>query len=1086
MGSISTGIGLISGINTAALIEQLLALEGKGKLPLQQKVASLAAKRTALLDVNSRLLNLKSAASKFRIQKVFQSALATSSDDSVLSAFADASTATGAYQFYVKRLAASNQLRTKGYATSDFTPLGLDSLSFEFGDIGVRRSIDLASLNGGNGVSRGKIVVTDKSGATATVDLSLATTLEEVVATINSNDDASVTASIEDERLVITDASGGAGQLKVANATGSTTASDLGIAATTAGDSITSSQIHTLGLNSALSQLNDGNGVLIRDGVADFRLQLVGSVNQTFNIDLGREDAPITAATKLSDLNNGLGVKINSTDAPDFKVITSTGVTVDINLGKSLDESGQVEDEAVTTVGELINRVNDTLATALGVGGASGVELTLNADGSGFVLTDNLSGGEHLRVIGAGPNGDTTAKNLGIFTGPMGSGPVINGTDVPNKVETPRAATIQDLIDRINAQTDGNVVASINASGTGIALKSASGTDTVTVLGGAIDGSSFGATIGERTARDLGIFGLSGTDLDGTRVLAGANTLLVSTLNGGKGLDHSSSLTVQDAAGNATTLGGLDVHETLEDLLTALNEGAAAANVQVTFGVSADNVSLTVTDTSNGTAGPLTVIGGVATALGIGGTPDNNNVIKGSTLQMKYVDYSTSLSSLNFGKGLGTGVFKLTDSAGNSATVDIDSASVTMYDVIQEINSRGLAIEARINESGDGILLIDTNPNQPTVLMKVEDTSGGVASTLGIKKSASELGGSIEGSFERVVDLDPTDTLKTVVSKINAAGIAVSASVVNTGAGGTPFYLSISSTVGGKAGRMLMYTGGVDLGLTTISEGRDAEILFGNTDPAQGLVLRSSTNLFADVVGGLDVTALKASNSLVTVDVARDTATIKTSVNAFVTAFNDAIGRINDYDSYDVDTKKKGVLLGDPTLARARGLLYTTIQGKAKNVSGQYQYLSQVGIKVGKDGNLTFDEAKFDAAYAADPTSVEKLFATFEQETVSAETVAPGVTVGSTKSVATALGFGDLIDKAMQAMTSTIDGAFTKASESFQSQIDRTNARITAFDAKLEARKTILQRQFAAMEDSLARMQSQQSALTSIFSVFNT
>jgi flagellar hook-associated protein 2 len=1078
MGSISTGVGLVSGINSAALIEQLLSLEAQGKTPIQKRVSTLTAQRTALLDVNSRLLNLKNAASKFRISKIFRSALATPSDATILTATADANTSPGSYQFFIKRLSSTNQFRTKGYATSEATPLGLDSLRFEFGDVGVTRSLDLSTLNGGDGVARGKIVVTDKAGATGTIDLSLATTLDEVVSQINESDDIAVTASIDNERLVLTDTSGGNGQLKVVNGSGDTTATSLGIAGTTSGTTITSTQIHRLGASSSLASLNDGNGVLIRDNSVDFKLEVQGSVNQVYNISLGRKDAPITSDTKLVDLNNGLGVKINTTDAGDLKIITTTGESIEVNLGKTFDSSGALDEDAVETVGQLIQRINETLDDALEPADAGKVKIEIAADGKSFTLTDALGGAQALRVLGAGPNGSTTAKNLGIYT-ETGSGNTVVGLTVPNKVDTPRASTLQDIIDRIAEQTDGNVIASINAAGTGLRLSA--GTNTVTVQSGSIDGSSYGSTIGERTARDLGIWGISSTAADGSRILSGANTLLVSTINGGKGLDMSGSLTVEDAAGNATTIGSLQNYATLEELIDALNTGAASGGVGVTFALSADDVSLTVTDTSNG-PGTMTVLGGAANALGLTGTPNASGVLKGNSLEAKYVDYATEVSSLNFGKGIGIGTFRITDSSGESAVVDIDSSTTTVYDLVQEINSRGLAVEARVNDTGDGLMLVDTNVNAPTVLMKVEDVNGGVAKSLGIKQTATTLGGSIASSFERVIDLDVGDSLKAVVTKINAAGIPVTASLVNTGAGGTPFYLSIASSVGGSAGKLLMNTGGVDLGLSTVSEGRDAEIFFGNTDPADGLLLRSTTNVFSDVVGGLDVTLLKPSETTMTVDVTRDTATIKNTVKEFVAAFNDAVGRIGDYDSYDIDTEKRGVLLGDSSLARARGILYTTIQGKAKNVSGQYQYMSQVGIRVGKNGTLSFDEAKFDLAYAADPDSVEKLFVTFEQETVSAETVVPGVTVGTSKVVNTALGFGDLIDQAMAGLTSTIDGVFTKASEGFQTQIERANERLAAFDKRLENRRTILQRQFAAMEDSLAKLQTQQSSLTSILS----
>ncbi|MFO0827664.1 MAG: flagellar filament capping protein FliD [Phycisphaerales bacterium] len=1074
MASITSGVGLVSGINTAQLIQQLLAVEGKGKIPLQQRVADLTAQRTALLDVNSRLLNFQSAGSKFRISKVFQSTTAKSSDDTILTAAANTATIPGIYQLYVKRLVSANQVRSTGFASSTSAPLGLDSLKVEFGDLGVHRSLDLAALNGGEGVRRGKIVITDKSGTAATIDLSDATTLEEVVDRINDDSGVAVTASIKNERLVFTDSSGGSGQLKVANGTNSFAATDLGIVGTTNSVSLTSSQIYKLGASTSLQSLNDGNGVLIRDGVTDFKLQVGTDV---YNISLGRKDAPITTTTSLSDLNNGAGIKINTTDAADFKVRTSTGQLVDINLGDVLDAEGNVDDKAVKTVGELLTRVNQTLATALG---PDMVKMSLSSDGKGFVLTDTMGGVDPLRTLGVGPNGDKTAKDLGIFTGAAGgSGPVITGTAVPNKVDTPRAATIQDVIDRVKDQTAGRVTLSINGAGTGLQLSAA---DAITVLDGTTDGSSFAGEIGERTARDLGLFGGNGTSVTGTRVLAGASTLLVNTLNGGKGLDSSNSLTITDRSGNVASIGGLGSYSTLEQLIDALNDGAETGGVQAQFSISPDDMSITVTDTSGSTAGTLSIFGSAATALGIAGDGNDAGILRGKNFEPKHIGYASPLASLNYGKGIGTGIFKITDSKGESATVDIDASATTLYDVIQEINSRGLAVEARINDAGDGISLVDTNTGVRTVLMKVSDQSGGIASILGINKTASSLGANIEGSFEKVVDLDVTDSLTSVVSKLNAAGIPLSASIVNTGTGGKPFYLSLASKIGGRAGRMHLDTGGVDLDLTTISEGRDAELLFGNTDPASAIVLRSSSNVFSNVVGGLDITATKASTDLVTINVDRDTAGIKQAIKDFAAAFNDVVGRIDQYDSYDADTLKKGPLLGNPTLARARQVVYGTVQGRAKNVSGQFQYLSQIGLKVAKDGQLQFNEEKFDSAYATDPDAVEKLFVTYEQQTVSAETVSPGVTVGSSTTVTTALGFGDLVDQAMKSLTGPVDGVFTKASESFQNLIDRTNQRISDFDDKLARRQEQLQRQFNAMEEALSKLQGQQSALTSIFS----
>ena len=71
--SISSGIGLISGIDTVSLIDQLLAIDAQSKVPIFQRINSLNASKAAMLDINSRLLGMGAAARAFRIDSVFDS-----------------------------------------------------------------------------------------------------------------------------------------------------------------------------------------------------------------------------------------------------------------------------------------------------------------------------------------------------------------------------------------------------------------------------------------------------------------------------------------------------------------------------------------------------------------------------------------------------------------------------------------------------------------------------------------------------------------------------------------------------------------------------------------------------------------------------------------------------------------------------------------------------------------------------------------------------------------------------------------------------------------------------------------------------
>jgi flagellar hook-associated protein 2 len=364
--------------------------------------------------------------------------------------------------------------------------------------------------------------------------------------------------------------------------------------------------------------------------------------------------------------------------------------------------------------------------------------------------------------------------------------------------------------------------------------------------------------------------------------------------------------------------------------------------------------------------------------------------------------------------------------------------------------------------------------------MKIADVTGSVARGLGIFGTASAAGDDIDGSFEKTVTLSATDTLDDVVGKINAAKISVGASIVNAGSGTTPFRLSLASTVGGARGQLWVDSGGVDLGLVETSRGRDASLFLGTGNPATSFLFTSSTNTFKDIVSGLEVTAKKAGSSA-DVEVARDTERVITDVKQLVTTVNDALGRIATYDSYDEKTEKKGALLGNSTVARVRQQIIQAAQMPAKGVEGRYRYLSQVGIRFGKDGQLQFDQEKFQAAYDLDPAAVEEMFTAFEIAATTTSSPVEGVTIeGTATTTYTKLGFSDVFDQLLKKLTNSVDGVVTLADKSFQEQIDGLQDRIDRFDTRLETRRARYEAQFAAMEAALAKLQGQQSSLGAI------
>ena len=95
-------------------------------------------------------------------------------------------------------------------------------------------SVLVSSLNGGSGLPLGQISITDRRGmAAATVDLSAATSVQDILSTINNTAGNLVTASLNSagNGIQIADRSGGTGNLVIGDVN-STTAASLGIAGT--------------------------------------------------------------------------------------------------------------------------------------------------------------------------------------------------------------------------------------------------------------------------------------------------------------------------------------------------------------------------------------------------------------------------------------------------------------------------------------------------------------------------------------------------------------------------------------------------------------------------------------------------------------------------------------------------------------------------------------------------------------------------------------------------------------------------------------------------------------------------------------
>ncbi len=229
MGTISASTGLNSGIDIVGTVSKLMAIASKPRDALTSQNTDLTNQQTAVTTLSALLLSVQYITKNLDKMSVYSSQNATSSNSSVLSATVTGTPTAGTYQYTPLQTAQSQQFLSSGFQSAT-TALGGGSFTFRFGNA-VDQGVALSNLDGGKGFTPGKIRITDRSGATAQVDLSYARNIDDVLQAINTAGTINVTATAVDGHIQLTDNTGQtASDLKVQEVGSGTTATSLGLA----------------------------------------------------------------------------------------------------------------------------------------------------------------------------------------------------------------------------------------------------------------------------------------------------------------------------------------------------------------------------------------------------------------------------------------------------------------------------------------------------------------------------------------------------------------------------------------------------------------------------------------------------------------------------------------------------------------------------------------------------------------------------------------------------------------------------------------------------------------------------------------
>lgn len=107
--------GLITGLDSATIIKQLMSIERKPITRLQEQVDTLDKQKTAVRELRTQLLALRNKVQDFRLFNVFSKYQSTTSEEKVLTAsVSGTSPVVGAYTVNVTQLASASVARSSG------------------------------------------------------------------------------------------------------------------------------------------------------------------------------------------------------------------------------------------------------------------------------------------------------------------------------------------------------------------------------------------------------------------------------------------------------------------------------------------------------------------------------------------------------------------------------------------------------------------------------------------------------------------------------------------------------------------------------------------------------------------------------------------------------------------------------------------------------------------------------------------------------------------------------------------------------------------------------------------------------------
>ncbi|KKL92004.1 hypothetical protein LCGC14_1889030, partial [marine sediment metagenome] len=497
---------------------------------------------------------------------------------------------------------------------------------------------------------------------------------------------------------------------------------------------------------------------------------------------------------------------------------------------------------------------------------------------------------------------------------------VING----KAINITTTDTLSDIAVKINNANSGS-----NATGVTATILSASSTDNRLIL------TSDNTGEGKFSILDASA---TGTDILQSLGLTNSIATIKNTTSDGAKSDKFSSST--------TAVGSL------LGLTSAQNSSTVQiAGTNVTINLATQDLT-TIASTINGVAG--------VTASVVSTTTDGVTTfqidISGTT---SFVDSNNILETLGILEGQQGSISEV--HTASTVNNDLGASPIVAGTFFDQIDTTG----------GPGN---DVQNNDTITISGTDHNGNAVSGTFTITDKTTQTVGNLLTQIETVLEQNGGGNSFTasivggqiVITDDQAGDSQLSVNIVtNNEGGGTLDFGAVTATTQGYA---MQTTAGQDVNVKI-----------------DGVAVSRSSNSIDDVISGVTLDLARVeSGTTVNLTISRDTDSIKSNINDFITEYNSIIDFINQQFTFDEDTESSGVLAGESALFTIKSIIQSTITSANSLLPANYDALSLIGITSDINGKLSLKDSDFLSAINTDFNAVRRLF-TAEGTTTNSE-----------------------------------------------------------------------------------------------------